>query len=396
MTEKSPSRPSSATQSGASRSDRFVLQKAHERGVTAIELWAVDPLGWTSVVTTPIDALDVAFEDGFAVSSEALTEVLGDAGELYLAPDPATFCLLPAGPAVTSVPVGPDERVVARLICDLRTAEGAPSPQCGRTALKRTLGRATQLGSTFYVGATLQHHWMQGPEDENPLADRKKVRALGQATSRALEMLGIAWRSHYLGHDGRFCLELDWVDPLMLADAVITYRRVVQDLAIEHGVVAAFTPHPWPSASRSRLDFFVSLARDGASAFFDPLDARGLSPTARAFMGALEAELGGLDLALRRTVGSYAASDAPRIVRGPDARGEGGPTVQVRGADAGCNPYPALALVIGLGAEASDASLAARGAPSSSLVEAAHHASASARIRDVLGAALVESLARVT
>ena len=389
MTEKAAPRPLSALQGHAQRND-FVLQKAHERGVTAIELWAIDPLGRTSVVTTPIDALDVAFEEGFAVSTEALSDVLTGAGELYLAPDPATFCLLPAGPQAA------DEHVVARLICDLRGADGAPSPLCARTALKRTLGRATQLGSTFYVGATIQHHWMQGPEDETPLSDRRKVRMLGQATSRALEMLGIAWRSHYLGQDGRFCLELDWVDPLTLADAIVTHRRVVADLATEHGVVAAFAPHPWPSASRSRLDLFVSLVRDGAPAFFDALAASGLSPAARAFMGALEGELGGLDLALRRTVGSYAAFDAPSIGRGPDARGEGGPTVQVRGADAGANPYPVLALIIGLGAEAPDAQVRGRGAPASSLVEAAHFAAASARIRDVLGAALVESLAQVT
>lgn len=393
MSDQATPRMSSTNQAGAARSDRFVLQKAHERGVTAIELWAIDPLGATAIVTTPIDALDVAFEDGFAVSPEALSEVLAGQGELYLAPDPATFSLLPAEAKATA---GHDGEVVARLICDLRTGDGAPSPLCGRSALKRTLGRATLLGSTFYVGATLQHHWMQGPEDENPLVDRKKIRALGQATSRALELLGIAWRSHYLGHDGRFCLELDWVDPLTLADAIVTYRRVVQDLAIEHGVVAAFSPHPWPSASRSRLDLFVSLVRDGASAFFDPLEAQGLSPSARAFIGALEAELGGLDLALRRTVGSYTASDLPSIARGPDARGEGGPTVHVRGADAGCNPYPALALIIGLGAEASDAATRPRALAASSLVDAAHQASASARIREVLGAPFVESLARVS
>ncbi len=379
---------------GASSNDRFVLHKAHERGVTAVELWATDPAGRVQVVSVPIDALDEALEDGFAVASEALGEAFErvhgqDPGEVYLAPDPATFCVMSSHSQGADAHGG-----TARLICDLRQADGSPSPLCARTALKRTLGRATQLGSHFYVGATVLHHWLAGPDDDQPLTARRLIRTLGQETGRALEALGIAWRSHYLGIDGHFCLELDWVDPLTLADAIVTHRRVVHDLALDLGASATFAPFPW-LAERSRMDLYISLMRDGAAAFQDMLDPDGLAPAARTFIRAIEAEAGGLELFMRSTLQSYVQPESPVVCRGSSARGEGGATVLVRGADACANPYTLLTAVLGLGADASEAATAkpvTKPAPAQTLLEAAHRASLSPRLRDLLGPELIESL----
>lgn len=364
-------------------SDRFILHKARERGVTSVELWAVDPLGQIQVVTVPLEALDVALDEGFAVASEALGELLSRGApsddELVLAPDPATFTVL--------------SRDTARLLCDLRTLDGAPSPLCARSTLKRVLGRAGQLGSMFYVGATIQHRFARGPEDERTVDDARVLRALGQEAARALESHGIAWRSFYLGTDGRVCTELDWVDPLTLADAVVTHRRIAHDLAdgtraaAPAGLHASFAPFPTPGA-RSRLDLFLTLTRDGAVAFDDAFEPDGLAPAARTFIEALRAEVGGLELVMRSTLGSYPAPEAPYVGRGPSARGDGA-TVAVRGADASANPYTLLASIIGLGSEPRATPPSAPVEPARSLLEAAHRASASARLRDLLGAELI-------
>lgn len=359
----------------ARTSDRFVLHKARERGVTTVELWAVDPLGQVQVVTVPLDALDAALDEGFAVASEALGELFERTdAELVLAPDPATFTVL--------------GRDTARLLCDLRTLDGAPSSLCARSALKRVIGRAGQLGSMFYVGATVQHRWTRGPEDERTIDDPRALRALGQDAARALEGHGIAWRSFYFGSDGRFCLELDWVDPLTLADAIVTHRRVAHDLAAGADALhASFAPFPTPGP-RSRLDLYLSLTRDGAVAFDDAFEPGGVAPAARAFIEQLGAELGGLELIMRHTLGSYPAPEAAFIGRGPAARGEGA-TVAVRGADASANPYTLLAAVIGLGAEPRESLASTPVPPARSLLEAAHRASGSTRLRDLLGAELV-------
>lgn len=378
-------------------SGRFVLQKAHERGVRTVELWAVDPLGRAQSVTVPVDALDQALEDGFVVAPEALGEAFEGAAvqagqrpldEVHLAPDAATFSLLPR----VSSSLG-EGRGVARIICEILRADGSPSALCSRTALKRTLGRATRLGSLFYVGATLQHHWLAAPDDDHPLDDQRRIRVLGEETAHALEALGIAWRAHFLGADGRFCLELDWVDPLSLADAIVTHRRVVHDVALSHGAAATFAPFPW-SAPRSRLDLYVSLSRDGTSAFDDALEKDGLAPAGRAFVTALEAEIGGLELVMRSTLHSYVMPEPPLVRRGPSARGDGGATILIRGADACANPYSLLAAVLGLGGEAMEGASApaSRLPPAQTLLEAAHRAGQSSKLKELLGLELIESL----
>jgi hypothetical protein len=69
--------------------------------------------------------------------------------------------------------------------------------------------------------------------------------------------------------------------------------------------------------------------------------------------------------------------------------------VLVEGADACANPDAVLALTIGLGVDPPGTPGAQRVAPAGNLAEAAHHALASTRIREVLGTAFVERLARV-
>lgn len=357
------------------RKDRFVVQEAHQRGVTAVELWVIDPIGHAHNVSIPIDSLDQVLEDGFVISAEALGEAFEASEDLRLAPDPATF-------------IGRDRS--GRLICDVRQRDGSPAPLCSRSSLKRALGHANRVGSLFYVGATIQHHWLRKPDDDHPLNDPRLVRILGEETARSLEALGIAWRAHYAGLDGRFCLELDWVDPLTLADAIVTHRRVVHDLALAHDAAATFSPFPW-SAPRSRLDLFVSASRDGASVFQDALEVDGLAPGGRAFIAALERELGGLELVMRSTLHSYRVPEPPVIRQGPSTHGDGGATILVGGADACANPYSFLAAVIGLGAEATDGESTAI-APAQTLLEAVHRASRSSRMRAIVGAELIESL----
>src|SRR5438477_3239291 len=61
----------------------------------------------------------------------------GPVGEIRLAPDPATFALLPYAPQS------------ARLLCDMLTLEGDPWAACPRSFLKRMIARAAREGLTF-------------------------------------------------------------------------------------------------------------------------------------------------------------------------------------------------------------------------------------------------------
>jgi glutamine synthetase len=383
MQAHSPSSAGSPRTPGQT-TDRFIVQKAHERGVASVELWGTAPSGRLHTVTLPRDALEVVLEEGYSTSAESF-EAGGLGRELILAPDPASFQLLPRGG---------EAEATGRLICDFRAPDGSPSPLCSRSVLKSALGRAAQRGSNFYVGATLEHRWLEASHDgpPRPLRDGKKARALADATARGLDALGIAWRSHSARSASHQAFELEWMDPLMLADALVTHRWLIREVARAAGLDATLMPVPWTDATRSRLDLYVSLVEDHAPAFLDPLGPDGLSPGARTFVTALEAELGGLALIVRGTVNSFSAADAPWLGVGPAARGEGGPTVHFGGLDACSNPYLVLALVVAFGLDR-DAPGRLESRPSDTLVEAARRAVLSPRIREVLGAPMLEVLA---
>ena len=70
-----------------------------------------------------------------------------------------------------------------------------------------------------------------------------------------------------------------------MADAVMTYKLVVKEIAMKHGVYASFMPKPLSDAPGSGMHVHMSLFDfDGSNVFFDPDDPQGyhLSATAKA------------------------------------------------------------------------------------------------------------------
>ena len=353
----------------------YIQQKAQQRGVTCVELWVTDLGGRARAVSVPLVALEAVLEDGLTVSASVVGGAPDD--ELVLVPDAHTFAV-----------VG----TVGRLLCDVQEVSGAPSPLCVRTVLKRQLGRANGLGYTFYVGATVEHRWLIGRE---PLpVDGGSASMLGRAATDVLESVQVPVRAFHpaRGDASHQAFDLDWVDPLTLADALVTHRRVLREVATTHGRGVTFMPHPWTDAARNRLDLYVSLVEGGTASFSDALDPRGLSPAARTFGAWLEAEVPALELVMKATVNSWTEADTPRVMASASGRGEGGASVLVRGADACANPYLVLALVLGAGLASGRGAPPSVASPAATLVEAARAAAASSLTRDVLGVELLRVL----
>ena len=64
--------------------------------------------------------------------------------DMYLHPDPNTFVIYPWNNS--------EEGKVARLICDIYTADGIPFSGDPRYVLRRALKAAEEMGYTFHVG----------------------------------------------------------------------------------------------------------------------------------------------------------------------------------------------------------------------------------------------------
>jgi glutamine synthetase len=383
----------------------FVVQRAHERNVGAIELWVTEPGGSLQVLQVPREALPEVLEDGYLAGAELgpmlaprerrMTRV---APEVYLVPDPMTFQVVPRPGS---------GRSLARLICDVQLPDGSPSPLCVRSSLKAVLGKVASEAVTFYAGARLSHRWLAEPRRPSPLLDPRRQQALADQTASLLDQLAIPWRSHGAapsaggGHDedpSRWVFELDGVDPLTLSDGIVTLRRLALLTAHADGCGATWMPHPWPGATRASLELSLSRAspiEGGTSAFCDLLHPSGLSILGRAVSHAIAAEIPALSLVLRGTANSYTRPDPVEVVAAPMSRSEAGAAISLRGADACTNPYAALGLVIAIAHEAALAPHTAPPEPPArpqTLVEAARIAQSSSPMQAVLGSEMLDGL----
>ena len=386
------------------KSSDFVKSQAAKSGIGFVQLWVADIAGRLRGVTVTAGQLEQAFDDGAAMPVRALGVQPRRADDaVLLLPDAATWAILPRSDGAGAV--------VARMFCDALEPDGTPCAWDSRGALKRALGHASDLGYTFYAGASLQHYYLTGaggapaPLDAGPdhgFGPGPARQELLHATVRALQQLGAVVNVvTQASGPAQQELELAWADALTMADTVVTHRRVTCDIARARGNAATFMPFPFAAAPGSAMHLTLSLHDGGEPAFWDPVDPAGRSATAHQFAAGVEAASAALSLIARPTVNSYtqALAAGPQVTLTPaGARGDDDGTLHYRGADASANPYLVLAALLeaGMGAmragEAPTAPTAPSGAHPVTLVQAAALAEGSALLRQVLGAELLAAL----
>jgi glutamine synthetase len=151
-----------------------------------------------------------------------------------------------------------------------------------------------------------------------------------------------------------------------MADNVMTYRLVVKQIALAHGVYATFMPKPVFGVNGSGMHVHQSLFKGEKNAFFDPKDSYHLSQTARCYIAGLLKHAPEITAVTNQWVNSYkrliGGGEAPAyvcwghnnrsaMVRVPMYKpGKGNSTrVEVRTLDSACNPYLAFAVLLAAG-----------------------------------------------
>jgi glutamine synthetase len=349
-------------------SKEYVLKMAKEHDVKFIRLWFSDILGMLKSFAITVEELEVALEDGMGFDGSSIEGFARiDESDMMALPDPDTFQLLPWRPK--------EHHAVARMFCDIMKPGGEPYEGDPRLVLKRNLKRAADLGYTYYVGPELEYFYFKdskgtetldegGYFDMIPLDEASDLR---RDTVLTLEEMGIGVEySHHEVAPSQHEIDMRYTDALTMADSVMTYRLVVKQVALNHGVYATFMPKPIFGQNGSGMHVHQSLFKDGRNAFFDKNDPYHLSKTARSYVAGLLKHAPEISAVTSQWVNSYkrlvAGYEAPvylswarrnrsDLIRIPEYKPgkENATRIEYRSPDPACNPYLTFSVMLAAG-----------------------------------------------
>jgi glutamine synthetase len=349
-------------------STQYVLNKVKEQDVKFVRLWFTDILGFLKSFTITVEELEGAFEDGMGFDGSSIEGFARiDESDMVAMPDPDTFCLLPWRPN--------EQRAVARMFCDILKPGGEPFDGDPRFVLKRNLKRAADMGYIFYVGPELEYFYFRDSEGTEPLdkggyfdmTPRDAATDLKRETVLTLEQMdiGIEYSHHEVAHS-QHEIDMRYTDALTMADNVMTYRLVVKEIALKHGVHATFMPKPVFGINGSGMHVHQSLFRGEKNAFFEPKGQYNLSTVAKHYIAGLLAHAPAITVVLNQWINSYkrlvpgyeapvylswARRNRSDLIRVPEYRPgrEKATRIELRSPDPACNPYLAFSVMLAAG-----------------------------------------------
>ncbi|RJQ55418.1 MAG: glutamine synthetase [Actinobacteria bacterium] len=350
----------------------YVLKQVRDNDIKFIHLWFTDVLGFLKSFSITTDELEGALEEGMGFdgsSIEGFSRI--QESDMVAFPDTSTFQLLPWRP---------EQQGVARMFADVRNPDGSPFDGDPRQVLKRNLKRAADMGLTFYVGPELEFFYFKSDDgtevlDHGGYFDLTPIdvaRDLRRQTIFSLQSMGIDVEySHHEVAPSQHEIDLRYTDALTMADAVMTYRLAVKEIAQHNGVYATFMPKPIFGVNGSGMHTHQSIFRGDDNAMFDAGDEYHLSAEGKAYVAGLLRHAPEITSVLNQWVNSYkrlipgyeapvyvtwARRNRSALVRVPMYKPgkEKATRVELRSPDPACNPYLAFSVMLAAGLEGID------------------------------------------
>jgi glutamine synthetase len=354
-----------------------VVEEVEQRGIRLVRfLWCGND-GTMRAKASGVHGLEGRLRSGIGltVAMQAMNALdqlqpvpdMGAVGEVRLVPDLDTFRVLPYAPRTAAV------------IADLMALDGSPAGEDARSFLARGAGRLAERDLRLEVA--FENEFTLATEADGrflPVDASLCFSTIGMTAAQdyvdaladALERQGIALEQYYaeLGH-GQQEISTVRAPALAAADQQIWVRETIRGVAARCGYVASLAPKPWPDAAGNGCHVHFSLwnADGSRNRFHDARRPDRLSDEALAFLaGVLEhlPALCGLTApsfnSYRRIIpqtwaGAFACwghdnREAPLRVPSVFAGLEEASTnVELKAADASCNPYLALGGLIAAG-----------------------------------------------
>ena len=348
-----------------------IIQMVEEEDVEFIRLQFTDIFGMLKNVAITSSQLEKALDnrimfDGSSIEGYARVEE----ADMYLHPDLDTF---------TIFPWRPQQGKVARIICDVYTADQKPFEGDPRYILKQQIKKASKMGYTFHVGPECEFFLFHQDENGQPTTLTHEKAGyfdlgpidLGENARRdmvlTLEDMGFEIESsHHEMAPAQHQIDFKYDEALATADNFMTFKLAVKTIAKRHGLFASFMPKPRFGVPGSGMHINMSLTdENGKNIFYDENDSMKLSQEARYFIGGLMNHIKGMSIITNQLVNSYKrlvpGYEAPvgiawstinrsPLIRIPSTKGEG-TRIELRNPDPAANPYLAFAVCLAAGLE---------------------------------------------
>jgi glutamine synthetase len=353
---------------GATKDD--ILQALQRANVRFLRLQFSDITGGVKNVEVPQGQFEKALEGDIMFDGSSIEGFVRiEESDMILKPDLDTFAVFPWGD---------DDNRVGRLICDVFTADEQPFPGDPRYVLRRQIQAAAELGYQMMAGVEAEFFLFHRNEDGAPTRITHDAAGyfdlapvdLGEVARRdivnTLDAMGFEVEAaHHEVAPAQHEIDFRYEPALTTADHLLTFRNVVRNVALAHGLHATFMPKPIFGQNGSGMHTHQSLFRDGENAFHDADAPDELSQEMRWYVGGLLRHARGFCAVTNPLVNSYKrlvpGYEAPvnvawshhnrsPMIRIPARRGAG-TRIELRIPDPSANPYLALAVQLGVGLE---------------------------------------------
>ena len=179
----------------------------------------------------------------------------------------------------------------------------------------------------------------------------------------SLEEMGMSPKSSCHKHGpAQNEIEFRESEPITAADNMVHYKTVVKSIAAQSGLFASFMPKPLPHEHGSALSISISLKKGGENIFGDDINA--MPNEGKCFISGVLRRMREITAFLNCTTNSYkrfgigyapkyvnwSSENCAQLIRVPKPVGIS-PRIEIRSADACCNPYITFKLILAAGIE---------------------------------------------
>ena len=241
-----------------------VMEFIKEEDVKFVKLAFCDVDGKQKNISITDKEIVRAFKTGIAIDATAIKGFsVKESSDLLLHPDPSTLSILPWRP---------EHGRVVRMFCDISYIDGTPFESDSRLILKNALSEAEKQGLTFAFAPKMEFYLFKLDENGNKtnetydkagymdVAPEDKGENIRREICLTLEQMGIEPKSsHHEKGAGQNKINLGFVNSLIAADDIITFRQVALTVANRNGLYADMSSKPIKDSNENSFHISMSV-----------------------------------------------------------------------------------------------------------------------------------------